>query len=347
MTNTKSRFSSVLDVLSFNAARFLVTLEEYLPPHLKPRRTASYLHERNEFARAMIEVELKEVYSFEQILHCRNIINANDQSRSEMGRTIDLDGAFTRFKLTGPPDMFVNDFNTRSLLPHRSSCNYLRDGIACNSQLRLDFHMTAYVIYPTSIQPCTLYKADCKGCRRSYRVSSIYCSSEREFVMTPECLKDNEYFHLSCGKFVYSRELLVSFSSDLVNGHISFNGAGNALLSKIARLRPDVVKKVDAVQLSRSLEAHWTYYELFNFLFMTSAEKEIAVPRALFSGTIYGDSECHNEHLLLILSFRANNCQQHRNGKCAGDIHRTTLRLDQQLVHRFLVASRSDTYVPL
>ncbi|CAF1121466.1 unnamed protein product [Adineta steineri] len=57
-------------------------------------------------------------------------------------------------------------------------------------------------------------------------------------------------------KLVYFRELLVPFFSDLVNGHISFNGAGTSLLSKIARLHPQLYKRFDSVQMTRSLEAH-------------------------------------------------------------------------------------------
>ncbi|CAF1683234.1 unnamed protein product, partial [Adineta ricciae] len=44
-----------------------------------------------------------------------------------------------------------------------------------------------------------------------------------------------------------------------------------------------LVKKFDVVQLTRSLEAHWIYFELFRLIFMTSSEKEITAPRALFS----------------------------------------------------------------
>ncbi|CAF0975148.1 unnamed protein product [Adineta steineri] len=84
--------------------------------------------------------------------------------------------------------------------------------------------MTDFVIYPITIQPCTLYSADYKKCQRS--------------------------------KLVYFRELLVPFFSDLVNGHISFNGAGTSLLSKIARLHPQLYKRFDSVQMTRSLEAH-------------------------------------------------------------------------------------------
>jgi hypothetical protein len=284
MTNTKMRFLSLLDVLSFKAARLVVALEEYLPSHLKPRHKSTDFKERNEFVLALIQNQLNESYTYEQILHCRNIINASDESRMEMCGNVDLDSLLKRFKDASPSNTYIRDFSARCLLPYRTICNNVNGGTECGERLRVDFHMTAFIIYPTDIQSCSLYNADCKRCSRSYRISSVYVANQREFLITPEALADNPYFHLSFGKFVYSRELLISFSADLVNGHISFNGAGNALVSKIARLHPGIEKKIDPIGLSRSLEAHWTYYELFNFVFMTSFEKEILVPRGLFSG---------------------------------------------------------------
>lgn len=244
------------------------------------------MKERNEFARQLIRQELQENYSFEEILRCRNIINANDISKMEMGVCIDLQAAINRFKLGHPTNPYIQDINVLSLLPYRTQCNNIRNGIECGDQLRIDFHMTALVVYPTTIQPCTLYSGDCKKCQRSYRISSIYCLNEKKFIVTPEALAKNQYFHLSSGKLVYSRELLVSFSSDLVNGHITFHGAGASLLSKMSRLQPELGIKLDAVQLARSLEAHWIYFELFNFIFMASMETQIVAPRALFSGEI-------------------------------------------------------------
>ncbi|CAF1229878.1 unnamed protein product [Rotaria sordida] len=305
MTDTKQRFLNLLDILSFRAARLLVTFEQYMPAYLVPRRTSFLMKERNEFARALIQHELNESYSPEQILHCRNIINANDISKMEMGVWIDLEGAINRFKLIHPGHSYIKDLNMLSLLPFRTQCNNIRNGIECGDQLRLEFHMTAFIIYPTTIQPCTMYSADCKKCKRSYRVSSIYCNNEQKFIFTPEALEKNQYFHLSSGKLVFSRELLVSFSSDLVNGHISFNGAGTSLLSKVARLHPELHKKFDSIGLTRSLEANWIYFELFNFIFMTSSEKQIVVPRALFSarntvrggGMINAKAQFLEEHL--------------------------------------------------
>ena len=287
MVDTKQRFSDLLGILSFRAARLLVTFEYHMPSFLKPKRTSHSMKERNEFVRQLIQHELQENYSFEEILHCRNIINANDSSKMEMGLCIDLQTSIDRFKLNHPTHSYIQHLNVLALLPYRTQCSNIRNGVECGEQLRVDFHMTAFVAYPTTIRPCTLYSADCKKCQRSYRISSIYCSNEKQFIVTPEALSKSQYFHLSSGKLVYSRELLVSFSSDLVNGHVTFHGAGAALLSKIFRLQPELSIKLDAVQLARSLEAHWIYFELFNFIFMTSMEKQIVAPRGLFSGKIF------------------------------------------------------------
>ncbi|CAF3497480.1 unnamed protein product [Rotaria socialis] len=305
MTNTNERFFNLLNILSFRAARLIVTFEQCMPACLVPRKTSFLMKERNEFARALIQQELGESYSSEQILHCRNIINANDISKIEMGVCIDLEDAINRFKLIHPTHPYIQDLNTLSLVPFRTQCNNFRDGIECGDQLRLDFHMTAFIIYPTSIRSCTMYSANCKKCQLSYRVSSIYCMNEQKIIVTPEAIEKKQYFHLSSGKLVYSRELLVSVSSDLVNGHISFNGAGTSLLSKVTRIHPEFDKKFDPAEFTRSLEAHWLYFELFNLIFMTSAEKKVVIPRALFSarnivkggGMINAKAQFLEEHL--------------------------------------------------
>ena len=194
MTDTKQRFINLLDILSFKAARLLVTFEQYMPSYLKPKRTSFLMTERNEFVRALIEQELKETYSSEQMLRCRNIINANAVSKMEMGICIDLEAAINRFKLVHPGDSYMRDLNVLSLLPHRTQCNNIRDGVECGDQLLITFHMTAFVIYPTTIRPCTLYSANCKKCQRSYRVSSIRCSNEQKLIVTPEALGKKQLF---------------------------------------------------------------------------------------------------------------------------------------------------------
>ncbi|CAF2139564.1 unnamed protein product [Rotaria magnacalcarata] len=240
-------------MLSFKAARLLATFEQHMPSYLVPKRTSHNMQERNEFARTLIQHELEESYTSEQILYWRNIINSNDISKLEMGNYIDLDGAINRFKFSYPDHFYIRVLNILSLVPFRTQCNNVRNGIECGDQLRLDFYMTGFIINPTMIQPCTMYTADCKKCQRSYRVSSIYCMNEKKFVITSEALNNIKYFYLSSGKLVYSREFLVSFSADLVNGHISFNSASTSLLCKIARLQPGLHKKLNAIELSRSL----------------------------------------------------------------------------------------------
>ncbi|CAF4570125.1 unnamed protein product, partial [Rotaria magnacalcarata] len=65
------------------------------------------MQERNEFARTLIQHELEESYTSEQILYWRNIINSNDISKLEMGNYIDLDGAINRFKFSYPDHFYI------------------------------------------------------------------------------------------------------------------------------------------------------------------------------------------------------------------------------------------------
>ncbi|CAF4608377.1 unnamed protein product [Rotaria sp. Silwood2] len=300
---------NLLNILSFKATCLLIAFEYAMPSYLKPKKTSSVTTARNQFACELIQHELQETYSFDQILYCRNIINANTTSKMEMGINIDLQDTINRFKINHPHHPYIQDLNIISLVPFRTTCNNILGDIECGNQLKIEFHMTGFILYPTSIQPCTLYSGECGSCNRSYRISSIYCYNEKKIIITPESLEQNNYFHLSSGKLVFSREILVSFSSDLVNGHVSCNGAGTSLLSKVARLHPEFNKKFDSVQMIRSLEAHWIYFELFNFIFMTSSEKEIVAPRALFAGKILKNLKPFRKKI------KFSNCQLQENVK--------------------------------
>ncbi|CAK9189241.1 unnamed protein product [Sphagnum troendelagicum] len=272
-------FSDLLQKLTFRAVRLLIDFETRIPPDLKTSKSRYYPREaREEFLTEIFKQEFDETYTTEEIASCRNILNGDELIQRQLGKTFDLKEVLSRFKAKNPQHPYVENLNALSLLPFRTTCK------ECGNRLKPpEFHMTAYVVYPTSIEPCTLYNAECKQCKLSYRVSSIY--DNNSFIVTPESLDKSRYFHLSFGKIVFSRELLVSFSSDLVDGHVSFNAAATALLSKIDRIHSTSLRtQIDHTYLSRSLEAHWTYYEMSNFVFMTSSETQINFPRAVCSG---------------------------------------------------------------
>ena len=193
---------------------------------------------------------------------------------------VDLATILHRYKTAYPDDEEANQLNVLRLVPFRTICS-------CGRQLHIEFTTTAYAINQDSIQPCSLYESTCRKCSRTYCVSSVYLSAEKRSVVTPESLNAS-FFHLSCDKFVFSRQVLISFSSLLVNGHLTFHGYISGLVSTIVRLNPsDTITSSQAdlqVRLSRALQSHWIYYELAHLIFMTSNELEFSFPSATSCG---------------------------------------------------------------
>jgi hypothetical protein len=208
----------------------------------------------------------------------------------------DLSTLLEKHKQLYPNDEYAKQINVIRLLPYRTICT-------CGMKLSVEFITTAHVLYPDSIQPCSLYESTCTICSRTYRVSSMYLSTEKLCVITAESLKV-PFFHLSSDKFVFSREVLVLFSSLLVDGHITFHGYASGLISSITRLHPMAATAANLADLEnrmkRALQSHWIYFELAHFIFLTSNEVELSIPSTASSGMM--NLICLHRHYEAIFS---------------------------------------------
>lgn len=233
-SEAKSVVSLILEKLSYRAFQALVQITEILVHNKKPKgQVSASTQNRIRFISGMLKLMLDEAYEEDVILWCHNALIADMKVRrqslhvffstclsslpyfytlDEVSWRIDLAGIIQQYKQLHPDDEEASRMNVVRLLPFQTVCN-------CGKQLSVEFVTTAHVLYPDSIQPCSLYESTCKICSRTYRVSSIYLSAEKLSIVTPESLKV-PFFHLSCDKIVFSRELLVSFSSLPINGHV-------------------------------------------------------------------------------------------------------------------------------
>jgi hypothetical protein len=201
----------------------------------------------------------------------------------ELNWRIDLADVLEKYKTLYPDDPLGAELNVLRLLPFRTACT-------CGQQLGIEFTNTAYALFPDSVQPCSLYASTCVTCSRTYRVSSIFLPAEKVSIVTTESIRAS-FFHLSCDRFVFSQQVLLCFSSLLVDGHITFLGYAAALVSTIARLRPSCPTNKQLInqetRISRALQSHWLYFELAHFIFMTSNEVEIRFPSTASSGEMF------------------------------------------------------------
>lgn len=265
---------------SIKAAIIIVNVERLLPAsYVYPLPPPATSEQRLDFIRFILKNETGIDYSCDEILVAHNILLGNDNVKEELNFECGIDKIqhyLNEYKRTHSHSAFANNFVPLLLLPHRTSCNL------CHMPLNTIFQGVANVIYCTKVQPCLLYKADCQKCRRSYRVSSIYSTDQKQTIMTHESQKSN-FIHFS-GSIVFAKEILVSFSSQLIDNYATFEGFAFATIKTINRLHSGNVNGISADTLARNLQSVWLYYELTNFVFMTSKATDISFPFAMCEG---------------------------------------------------------------
>jgi hypothetical protein len=265
---------------SFKAAAIIANIGRLVPAsYVYPLPPPSTSEERLDFICFVLKKETNIDYTCNEVLAAHNIIMGNHDTQEQLHFDCGIDKIqyyLNEYKHLQPQSGFASTFTPLLLFPHRTTCSL------CNEQLKLIFQGCANIIYCTKIQPCLLYKADCHKCRRSYRISSIYSIDRRETIVTFESQKA-DYIHYS-GSLVFSKEFLVSFSSQLIDNYVTFEGFASATMKVYKRLHPNSIQLVTTDNLARTLESVWIYYELTNFILMTSKSTEISYPYAMAEG---------------------------------------------------------------
>ena len=262
---------------SFKAAIIIVSAERLLPPsYICPLPPPSTREERLDFISYVLKKETGIDYSRDEVLTAHNILMGSDHIQQQLNFDCGIDKIKTylnEYKQIQPESGFARNFKPILLFPHRTKCSL------CNKQSKLIFQGAGCIMYCTTTQSCLIYKADCHECRRSYRVSSIYAMDRREIIVTSESQQAN-FIHFT-GSLVFSKEFLISFSSQLVHNYVTFEGFASATIKTFQRLNVDNKKDITCDNLARSLQSAWLYYELTNFILMTSKSTQISFPYAM------------------------------------------------------------------
>jgi hypothetical protein len=265
---------------SLKAAIILINIDQLMPAsYVYPLPPPSTSEERLDFISFILKKETCLDYSRNEVLAAHNVLMGSNNVREELNSNIGIEkirAYLAEYKDLQPKSVFAKMFNPLFLLPHRTICR------GCQSLLKISLHSCAVAVFCTRIQPCLLYKADCFKCRFSFRVSSIYSMDRRSTIVTPESQKA-EFVHFS-GSIVLSRQLLVSFSSHLIDGYATFSNFASATMKIIKRLNTNEPNALEPESLGRALQAVWLYYELSNFVFMTSSSTEFSFPLAMCEG---------------------------------------------------------------
>ncbi|CAF2103032.1 unnamed protein product [Rotaria magnacalcarata] len=265
---------------SFKAAIIIVNVNRLIPAsYIYPLPPPSTSEERLDFICFILKKETGLIYTRNEVLVAHNVLMGHRDTQEQLNFSCDIakiQDHLNEYKSLQLQSAFAKTFSPIILFPHRTTCSL------CDKQLKIIFQACAYIIYCTKIEPCLLYKADCHQCRRSYRISSIYATDRKETIVTSESQKV-ECIHYS-GSLVFSKEFLVSFSCQLIDNYVTFDAFAASTVKTINKLHSNNADVITSDNLARSLEAVWLYYELTNFVFMTSKSTEISYPCAMSEG---------------------------------------------------------------
>ncbi|CAF1467542.1 unnamed protein product [Adineta ricciae] len=265
---------------TLKAATVIVNVGRLIPPsYVYPLPPLCTSEERLHFISFILKKETGIDYSVDEVLVAHNVLMGSENVQQQLNFDFNIGTIqhyLDEYKLEQPRSTFARSFSPLLLFPHRIVCNI------CDAQLKTIFQSYGQVVYCTKVQSCLLYKADCHVCRRSYRVSSVYLMDQKQTLVTAES-QMSDFIHFS-GSIVFSKEILISFSSQLIDDYATFEGFASATIKVFNRLHPNRTDHINADGLARNLEAVWLYYELTNFIFMTSKAKDIRFPYAMSEG---------------------------------------------------------------
>ncbi|CAF1169980.1 unnamed protein product [Adineta steineri] len=265
---------------TLKAASIIINIGRLIPAsYVYPLPPPCTSEERLDFIRFILKKETDIDYSSNEVLIAHNILMGNENVQQQLNFDCSIEKIqhyLNEYKLLQPRSAFARNFTLLLLFPHRSICSL------CNALLKIIFQSYGQVVYCTKVQPCLLYKADCHKCHRSYRLSSVYLIDQKQTLVTAES-QQSDFIHFS-GSTVFSKEILVSFSSQLIDDYATFEGFASATIKVFNRLHPSREDDITADNLARNLEAVWIYYELTNFLLMASKSTYIRFPYAMSEG---------------------------------------------------------------
>lgn len=265
---------------SLKAAAVMINIEELVPPSfIYPLPPPSTSEERSDAISFILKKETGIEYSRNELLLAHNVLMGSDYVQEQLKSDLTIEKIrmyLNQYRHLEPQSAFARTFSSPFLLPFQTICRQ------CQASLKVIFHARAIILFCTRVQPCLIYKADCFKCRLSYRISSIYSTDKRSIIVTPES-QTAAFIHFS-GAIVFAREILLSFSSHLIDGHASLSNFCSATIKTIRQLTSDDLDVPEPEQLARTLQTVWINFELSNFVFMIYSSTEFSFPSTMNEG---------------------------------------------------------------
>ena len=231
--------------------------------------------ERLAFFTRTINIACNTSYDKSIIFAVHNIINMNEIIKKEFLTKIDIKELFSQYEMLHKNDLLNIDKNLIKVKPFTNECTNTN---CQREKLNIKFSRTGYILYPTSIKPCSIYTSTCKICKCIYEPSSILDTYTNRRTLTIDSIENLNCICFS-GDIVYTKELLTMFSNYLVHGHITLQGFAQSYTATLQDLQIDYSSIFSADAFAKRLEITWIYYELSRFIFVTSKESFVIFPR--------------------------------------------------------------------
>ncbi|CAF1501838.1 unnamed protein product, partial [Rotaria sp. Silwood1] len=271
--NISQLISWILTKISYRALQILIKLEIQFPVFL----SNSFYSDRLIFFTDIINIGCKTTYSKSIICAIHNAIVIDEEIKRELFHEIDLNELITEYNLLNKLNRFHNDKTLINIMPFTDYC----ENVKCKrTKLGIKFSTTAHIIFLASVKPCSIFNGICPNCKCIYGPTTIVDPQSNQRIITISSIQNNNYIYFS-GDLVYSKEFLSMFSNNLIHAHTTFQGFTESYLNMLIDVHGHHKPIVSSNTLAKRMEVAWIYFELSRFIFLTSREKSIVLPKSL------------------------------------------------------------------
>lgn len=267
-----SIMKSISNEISFKGMKTLIELERSFPLIGWDAKSS----ERLDYFTRVLNSACNSSFSKATVLAAHNALVIDNDVRNELLRPITIEKLVTQYEATNSTSLNHNKRNILNIMPFTSSCPEAdcQDKVLC-------FNVSAngYVAFSSSMKSCSVYHGVCSNCQRIYGPTSIVDRRENRRIVTVESISHNDYVYFS-GDLVFSRELLIMFSNNLIHAHTTFEGFAESYVATIVELNKNQQPIYSANAFAKRLQTVWIYYETSRLIFMTSCETSFLFPRS-------------------------------------------------------------------
>ncbi|CAF3163957.1 unnamed protein product [Rotaria sp. Silwood2] len=155
------------------------------------------------------------------------------------------------------------------------------ENVKCKrTKLDIEFSTNAHIIFLASVKPCSIFNGICSNCKCIYGPTTIFDPQSNQRTITISSIQNNNNIYFS-GDLVYRKEFLSMFSNNLIHAHTTFQGFTESYLNMLIDVHGHHEPIVSSNTLAKRMEVAWIFFELSRFVFLTSREKSIVLPKSL------------------------------------------------------------------